>query len=631
MTKNQSSKSANVLFYILLTYTLLLVWPIPYQATFPDPEAAWGYALNYFLHSRYVFGPDLVFTYGPLGFLNNPQHVAHDIEVALLVHLFFWIALAMQLSAIWHQARHTAAVVFCLALISGHNLYNDYWDYSLLALSIITLFKLFRGSPSLVDYFLLPLLLGISFLLKVTAFTMVALMFGLYAIHSARQGSMSRRQIAWLSACVLSIPAAYLLYSFSLPNMITYVKGSVQIATGFSTSMSIDPPKKELGLAMIVAGLVLLNSLIGLWTRRSQWGESFLILFILWTVFRHGFVRGDTAHMAVYFCFCPLLFACLFFGWNENFWSRQKVGRMPEWVLALSWLILIALCIPGINSRYPVFSSANFSPMRAFNDLKTFSDRANLFYGLDHMGDPSFAHQPGIAFRDQIEGKRVMIFPNSTPYVAKLNFEMFPIYGLQEYSNHTSYLDRRNAQGLYNASPPVDKVMMNWYSIDGRNPLLDTPSSVLALFSKFQFESRAPEALLLTRRSAKLDLHLLPLDHQPFKPDEWVQVPQRGELVAMSIDLKQSLAGKLRTVLFDQDAVYLGLETRSGEKLQYRVPPLPLRNPGIISFVPRSLNEIEQLWKQRGAKNDVIKLRLFGPGLRWAVSKGYDFFAVQGS
>ena len=576
---NQSgaAQPVTVLFYFLVAYTLFLLVPVNYQATLPFLDSSWGYALNYFLNSRFHFGPDVIFTYGPLGFLNNPQHVGNDIAVALSIRFLFWVALGTQLLSIWKGGRRVAATAFCVSLILGHRLYYDYWDYSLQALTLLTVIKLFRTAPSYLDLCLLPGLMAVTFLLKFTAFSMAACMVGAYALDLLFRNRTSRspRLVIWVGICFLSGPLSYLIYNRSLTDLVEYIKGSFQISTGFATAMALDTFPTNHILVVILCVLLAVQIALGLEEQQIFWAEALLIVLVTWTVFRHGFVRGGYGdHSALFFGFSILLFACLFMGFDGR--AHREIAfrrRVVESSVYVSFLIFNLVALSGFAERYPVLVASNWWPEQNLNDLEGLVHWDQTAHNLDHAGDEFFSRLPGMSLRSAIEGKRVMVFPYSTPYVAKVKFEMFPIYALQAYAAFTEYLDRKGAQNLISAQPPVDEVIVEWAAIDERNPILDTPAMYTAFLSNYIPEKRVPEALLLKRRVNPLPIRFTVIDHQPFKPDEWIRIPFRDRLVAMCIHLKQTLLGSLFTNLYCQKPVYMELRTQSGTVLRFRVPP----------------------------------------------------------
>lgn len=73
MSRNPPGWPQPVFFYCILAYAALLLLPA-YAPVLPGLDQSWQFALNHFVHTQFKFGPDLIFTYGPLGFVEVPQH-----------------------------------------------------------------------------------------------------------------------------------------------------------------------------------------------------------------------------------------------------------------------------------------------------------------------------------------------------------------------------------------------------------------------------------------------------------------------------------------------------------------------------------------------------------------------------
>jgi hypothetical protein len=376
-------------------------------------------------------------------------------------------------------------------------------------------------------------------------------------------------------------------------------------------------------LAGIAVLLITLKIAFGLWQRCLFWTEAMMAIVVLWSTFRQGFVRGDASHVALFFGYSILTAAFCLAGYT--FWPVRPMGA----IAALFFVAVSITCLSGMSKRYPVLTGSNWLFKQSLADIGLLMHRQTLMTSLDHSFDGAFASLPGMAFRSSIEGNRVLVFPHGTPYVAKINFEMFPNYTVQDYASNTPYLDKKAAHNLLFADPPVDKVLFEWLSIDDRNLIVDTPAITMAFLSGFIPEAMNSGALLLHRRQNALNLQSLEIGHEMFRPEEWVEVPYREQLVTMSIALSETIPGKIVTGLYRQEPVYIDLEPVEGPVRRYRVPPRNLSTPGTINYVPQSLEEFEKLWASELLRGRIRKVRLSGPGLRWSTSSGYYFYELQ--
>src|SRR5450432_918721 len=55
---------------------------VPFESVKPGLDESWAWALNAVTQTNYIFGRDVVFTYGPLGFLMCPRPIAHNFQGA---------------------------------------------------------------------------------------------------------------------------------------------------------------------------------------------------------------------------------------------------------------------------------------------------------------------------------------------------------------------------------------------------------------------------------------------------------------------------------------------------------------------------------------------------------------------
>src|SRR5215831_2182245 len=63
---------------IAIAYVCLVTFSIAFGPFRPGLDESWAWAVNSVTSTNYIFGRDLVFTYGPLGFLLNPRPVGHN-------------------------------------------------------------------------------------------------------------------------------------------------------------------------------------------------------------------------------------------------------------------------------------------------------------------------------------------------------------------------------------------------------------------------------------------------------------------------------------------------------------------------------------------------------------------------
>src|SRR5271166_5621451 len=136
-------------FYCLLAYAALLLLPTFYRGVIPGLDESLCFALSHFVHTQFKFGPDLIRTYGPLGFIPMPQPV--NLMVALEVKATVWLVLLWQLAAIWRSGRHFAAVILVLGFIASSKGFFYYWDYLVAATILVVLVRMLLDQMGYVE------------------------------------------------------------------------------------------------------------------------------------------------------------------------------------------------------------------------------------------------------------------------------------------------------------------------------------------------------------------------------------------------------------------------------------------------------------------------------------------------
>src|SRR5215467_2522552 len=82
-----------VLFSAFWIYTALLTLPFMYSMPESGVDGSHGFGSNYFPAAGFHYGSDLIFTFGPLGYIIHPENIGHHIVVANLIRGGVWLLL----------------------------------------------------------------------------------------------------------------------------------------------------------------------------------------------------------------------------------------------------------------------------------------------------------------------------------------------------------------------------------------------------------------------------------------------------------------------------------------------------------------------------------------------------------
>jgi hypothetical protein len=609
----------SLLFFATLLYAALLLFPTYYLPIRADLDSSWAFGLNYFAHSEVKFGPDLIFTYGPLGYIATPMNVGSNIATAMLARWLLWGVLLWQLTQIRLSGKHLAAWALVISLILSNRLYFYYWDYFLAATILILCYRLVVDTPRRLELGILALLTGVSFLVKASVFIMaISLVFVLLVPRPS-----TFRRYLWISLVLASGPIAYLLYNPSLSGLVLYIKGTLETASGYAAWMSL-PTDATLAIrAFILAGAVIGCAAYAVWTRALRLPPAGLAVVALLIVFRHGFIRSEAGHAAVFYAFSILTLGVVLASVSFTRWNALIYGAV---FCAFSFIAL-----QGVSARWRVWGSFWWSPRVKLTEAESLWRWDRTVAWLDAVSKDSLASTVIDPYAADIRGSRVLVFPWDLSFAAYHEFKLFPLYAMQAYSAYTRYLDRKSAERIRSADLRIDTVIFEWQSIDGRHPLLDTPATWNALFDEYVPRAVRGDSILLERRAHSVQASYRPLYRADFDPDAWISVPRRPTLVGVSIDLKPTAIGALFTAAYKLPPVFIELRTLSGAATFFRVPVDVLATPFAINCLPTSFNQLLGLWSKNECSDPVVELGLTGDGLAYMRRSSWQFYDVAGT
>jgi hypothetical protein len=615
-------------FYVLLTYAGLLLFSINYLPVIQGLDPSWAYAVNRFTHGPEIFGKDIIFTYGPLGYLDVPQHVGNNLAIAAVVHILVWCILLYLLVQLWESGQRFGALLFTVALIFSNRLYFYYWDYFLSAIAILTFLLLLKRPKSDSLLVVLAVTIGLSFLVKFTGYILGMLLLTIYTAFRAPELRLLPRAKIWrevtlLAAAFASGPFAYLLYNPSFTGLFGYIRSSLDISSGYSSTMSLVVTPELAWKAAFAAAIIVACSVLCLFKKWVPPAGVLMTFAIAWVAFKHGYVRSEPGHAAMFFCFAILALAFLL----------GQVSLTPR--RAIFFIVIFAVfsdfALLQAAFRWPVWSAFWWSPNYNLSQAGQLISWHQAERNLDELRADSYRTATVTAYTEKLNHSRVLFFPWDVAYGAQGSFTTVPLFVTQAYSGYTHFLDQKSADHITEESPPIDFVLFEWKLIDGRNPLLDVPATWNALFAGFVPESAQGDAILLRRRPSPLPIAFHEVSKATCPAENWFEVPKSNEPLALSLNLKPTIAGWLKTTLYQLEPVNLMVQTRSGLTVEIRFPPGVVSAPFPINYLPLNIPVLNTLWKDNLISDPIVKFLLTGPGLSSFNCGGMTFYQVSGT
>jgi hypothetical protein len=571
----------------------------------PGLDPSWVFGLNIGHFERMIFGRDIIFTYGPLGYLMVPTFPEAE---PWAVFSFEWgtaLATAYALWKVCKRAGHwtTAGLylgVFWVASVFTFNSTPERILAAIIALALVVVSH--ADDKPWIDLGILFFYAAVSLLIK---FNLGIIAFGvaLYLEAWLLWGYRSRLRVmlkpaaAALIAGLVTLAGLYWMLDGILWGLVAFLRNSAEIARGYSEGMAVAGP-----MWVAVDALV---SCVVLWifiplaareTRRVVWAVPplFVITFLS---FKSAMVRQD-AH-ALPFQFEIAVAALLLVAFAPTPRNRILVGAFAAASLALGVLTITQLWpkyLPPLLDRLKGQDVlTNLDGYLHWNaTVKTLEDATQRALTPDQL--PA-------GFQPYVTGKRVTAYPWEIASIRANRLQWQPLPVIQAYSAYTPALDRLDAHALESASGP-EEILLTWGAIDAHEPLYETPLSWRALLNWYDLQLTSPRLYLLRRRAAPRFSAAVPFGSVVVAHwDESITLPPVGddEALLMKAEVGQSLKGVVKGALLRVPMITVQVRVRSGHTDFRRVLRANMLSGVIVSDWPRCLSDIAPMFTGGGA------------------------------
>lgn len=527
----------------------IVSWNVVFGFPRPSLDASWEYAIYAAAHRGLHFGTDIVFTYGPLGFLNKPT---------------LWYGDLAALAFVYQAALH---ILLCVTLV-----YSLRRQIGLIAAALVG-FVVVVIAPS-TD---VPAVLAAAWCLAALSHDPPPFALWLVTIGGAVLGAAetlvearpgpvivaicvitllirerSRRHLGIFFGCLLVFGAALWFASGqTLANAPDFVSNELQILTGYSEAMGV-PANGRIWLALPIA-LVLVAGAVAILApvRRLQLGAGLVVGLVCFSLFKEGFVRADSGHTPIFFGSVLALVAAS---------SLLRDRRSLAVLTVLAGLVAINL---ALRPRPPL---STFDPVQRVNQayiqLHTLTsprhrDVIEVFAAAFMAADYRL---PASAIK-LLRGHTVHLDPWDTAAAWAYHLDWDPAPVFQGYSAYTSSLDRLNARALSASRGPqrilrentrVVDIYHETAAIDGRLGVWDPPGEALAMMCNYEPQLTTGSWQVLARVSDRCGApHLVSSISAP--PGQTVTIPAAGNgqaIFARVHGMAVSGIEKVQTLLF---------------------------------------------------------------------------------
>jgi hypothetical protein len=438
--------------WLLGVIVALAGWRVGMNRPLTGLDPSWTAGLAMAAKDGLDFGDQVIFTYGPLGFLQGPFIWYGDLAVLAFIHL----------AAVY--------VGFCVALVWALRRSLPIVPSVLIAFLIVTLLPLLEQSILVAVLVCLGVLErersqrtinvlvvgGASFaaveaLVKLSFGPIIALVFLIAVIGL---GARWWQVLGYLGLFGAEILTLWLITGQSLSTIPDFLENTWQVISGYSEAMLREQgvaawkvTTATLAAAIVVVGLLAANARARYRDRRARWAGMALMGIAAFAVFKGGVVRPDAGHLSLFFSTACVLWIAI--PWTKDRWRWLVAGA------AAIALMGIPVRPPGLPTNLNAIANVSYATGQ-FHSLVSGSRRAELInegrfgMGIAYGLDP----QTLAALR----GHRVAVEPweIGVAWAYHLDWDPLPIFA--NYQAYTSKLDEANADKVEDRTGP-DRIL----------------------------------------------------------------------------------------------------------------------------------------------------------------------------
>ena len=299
------SRQNNILLLSILSVVLLLL-------TFPkiDPEIGSGIdnsyliAFNHFFYSDIQIVKDLIFTYGPLGFLKHPLPMGNNLELGVIVisilRLLF-IFSVLYLSIILRKKNILFSIILTFFISTLINF--DTVFFGLITSTIL----IYRETNKRLFFLLSLFFLILGLYIKITIGIIGLLIYASFIIIDLIISRKIKNIIFSIVSGTLFFLLVWFLIYHNFPGIFQFFYNLVVLGLGNSSAFSLNPENNWWYLSL----MFIIFSIIPFISKQKNVNFLYGILFLaLFASFKFAFAREDIFHLNF---FLNVLYMFIFF------------------------------------------------------------------------------------------------------------------------------------------------------------------------------------------------------------------------------------------------------------------------------------------------------------------------------
>lgn len=617
LIKDQSAFIAVFFVFAYLTSYHISGTQYPVQGL----DQSWQAVLETAFQLKFQFGRDIVFSYGPLGYLYADFSQGRMIGLRILFALFWALMIALTATSLVRQTKGWMRILFISwFLIFFHYGFVKTLSFEGQALLIVAygslLFMSDIGERKTISVLIIVAFALLS-LIKFTFFLSVVI--GLI-LSSLGQIAEKRYHAAWIIP--VSFSAVFSLFWLTAgqepASLWPWLIGSLSIVGGYTEAMTSPPNPWVLGFCVSAAILFIVALIIII--RRSQMtlnratslGVILLVTFLSW---KHSFTR---LHIFSFTSFLPIAFTLATIEHDKI--DLSVVARNMITTL-YGGVILLTVIAGNIQANGYVASTIIKFPKLLLDNSKLLVKSvsgdwqdcyADVRRGAAEPRNPDLPIARSVIGGDTVD---VINYGQWAALANNLNYHPRPVF--QGYSAYTPFLQDLNLS-FYQSERHPRFLLFNLETIDDRYPMMDDATLLPFIFKNYKVVAQDGVFLVLREKGGPaVDVNMRLVHEQSLAFDEILDLRKwnNGLLIIQTV-VRPSLFGRLYAFLYQAPVLFMNIYVGEGilstrfisamAEQGFMINPFLWENPDVVNFYQKTGIPVKGISLSKGETSDLL-------------------------
>ena len=563
-----------IIWYLLLFIFVLFGFRFGCHEALHGLDGSWVYALNdIHIKGTYIFGKDVFFTFGPLGYLLQPFCCREIVIQAFIFKMSIIIAFVFSLFCF--RKRKNSNIFLALIALNFVCFGCDMFEFLAVMLAMVCL--LAKNRARYAGLILLNLLacfmLFAKFNIGITCiatliFTIIALRF--------------KKEFVLVSSTIWAAGLLLITYFYfgNLSIFLNWFKVSLTIASGYSEAMlwwHYLPEQIYLVFALVILGLFF-NLWINDLKNNGKYSKIFLVIFpSMFFMFKSGFVRADM-HKMLFFTYILAVVPVLYF-----FVKNISVKK-----LIIMYILALILPISHISTGC------------VLSFISKLKHGKGIYATNEYLLPADWVRDTGKA--------KIEFLPFEFGYIEKNKIIAHYNPILQLYSVYTRELDMISAADYTEQQTDFIVIDRN-ESIDGRNMILDNPATWDAIRENYYVRDFKSNKILLAKKTKRVSYTYKTFEKGSYKINEDIFVPKTAKKAVVNLEL--SPIGGGANFLFKLLPLYMYINYNDNETVKLRVVRDVMKNGIYVDELVLTLNDLDNWLREKETLKNINSIKFY--------------------